>query len=199
VEQCSTEHLAILAQASEPLPGEGYYALDVGCGYSSRIGRNAFGKTVSVVGADAMSQPLMDILSRAKIPFPHPIINILAEDLGLVWPAQTFDLIVCKNALPEFMDPVQAVNQMARLLKPGGTLLIDFVEVAKDEEKDTPLRTFDVWTTSESSGSILFQRGDAKHVVSRVGELEFEFSEGAKHLHKRFKMRRPKSGLVLAR
>jgi SAM-dependent methyltransferase len=136
----------------------------------------------------------MDILSRAKIPFPHPIINVLAEDLGLIWPAQTFDLIVCKNALGEFMDPVQAVNQMARLLKPGGTLVIDFEETL--EETRAP---FEMWKSRAADGVLAFDRGNETKVLSRVGDLELEFVAGEDKTKRRFKMRRPKSGLVLVR
>ncbi|MEE6450969.1 class I SAM-dependent methyltransferase [Gottfriedia acidiceleris] len=61
----------------------------------------------------------------------------------------TFDFIVCSAAFKNFMDPVKALSEMYRVLKPGGTSLIidmNFNATAQDIEgeiRKTGMQGFD--------------------------------------------------------
>ncbi len=61
----------------------------------------------------------------------------------------TFDFIVCSTAFKNFMDPVKALSEMYRVLKPGGTSLIidmNFNATAQDIEgeiRKTGMKGFD--------------------------------------------------------
>ncbi|WP_286134000.1 class I SAM-dependent methyltransferase [Bacillus sp. AFS053548] len=61
----------------------------------------------------------------------------------------TFDFIVCSAAFKNFMDPVKALSEMYRVLKPGGTSLIidmNFNATAQDIEgeiRKTGMKGFD--------------------------------------------------------
>lgn len=61
----------------------------------------------------------------------------------------TFDFIVCSAAFKNFMDPVKALKEMYRVLKPGGTSLIidmNFNATAQDIEgeiRKTGMKGFD--------------------------------------------------------
>lgn len=194
VEEASSEELACYAQ----LPGDrqSYYALDVGCGLSSRLGRKAFGKPVNVVGVDAMSQPIMELLSRAKLPMPHPIVNVLAEDLALIWPPGSFDLVVCRDALDCFWDPCAALESMARALRPGGTLLVDTYSRAPD--------TLRLWGIRSRDGTLSYEahaHPSIEGFVSQVAGLALEVTSEstAQGDHIRVRARRPAEGLVLAK
>ena len=51
-----------------------------------------------------------------------------ASDLPLE--ANSFDLIVCRAAFKNFSEPLRAINEMHRVLKPGGRALI--IDLCKD-------------------------------------------------------------------
>jgi ubiquinone/menaquinone biosynthesis C-methylase UbiE len=51
-----------------------------------------------------------------------------ASDLPL--PANSFDLVVCRAAFKNFSEPLRAINEMHRVLKPGGQALI--IDLCKD-------------------------------------------------------------------
>ena len=42
----------------------------------------------------------------------------------MVWGENSFDLIVCRAAFKNFFEPVKAINEMYRVLRPGGRALI---------------------------------------------------------------------------
>ncbi len=60
----------------------------------------------------------------ARVQFIHGS----ASDLPL--PASSFDLIVCRAAFKNFSEPLRAINEMHRVLKPGGQALI--IDLCKD-------------------------------------------------------------------
>ncbi len=56
------------------------------------------------------------------------LIHGSASDLPLS--ANTFDLVVCRAAFKNFSEPLRAINEMRRVLKPGGMALI--IDLCKD-------------------------------------------------------------------
>jgi ubiquinone/menaquinone biosynthesis C-methylase UbiE len=56
---------------------------------------------------------------------------------ALPFPADSFDFIICRAAFKNFRDPVAALKEMHRVLKPGGaTLIIDMRKDAADSAVD---------------------------------------------------------------
>jgi ubiquinone/menaquinone biosynthesis C-methylase UbiE len=53
------------------------------------------------------------------------------------FPAEAFDFVVCRAAFKNFADPLGALNEMHRVLRPGGRASIF------DLRKDAPLATID--------------------------------------------------------
>lgn len=51
-------------------------------------------------------------------------IDVIAEILHLPLPDNCFDVILCTEVLEHVPEPIAAVREMARLLKPGGRILI---------------------------------------------------------------------------
>lgn len=77
----------------------------------------------------------------------HPLFLVAAGDaLGLPFPSDTFDRIICSEVLEHVDDPGGAVTELARVLKPGGLLAVSvptpFTEraygFATDEYFNTP-------------------------------------------------------------
>ena len=55
---------------------------------------------------------------------PAALVDYRASALALPFPDETFDLIVTQETLEHVPDPFKAMEEMARVLKPGGTLYV---------------------------------------------------------------------------
>jgi ubiquinone/menaquinone biosynthesis C-methylase UbiE len=101
-------------------PGPGEKILDVASGngfYSEKMARR--GATVTGIDMDPVR------IEHAKT---YHNVSGVQYDLGnaesLPYPDATFDKVVSVCALEHFGDPQRAVSEMARVLKPGGTLVL---------------------------------------------------------------------------
>jgi len=93
-------------------------ALDIGCG-EGRFCRLLSAHGIAVTGLD----PTPALLQAAQSRDPHgTYLEASAERLPL--PSDSFDLVVSYLSLVDIPDIAAAIPEMARVLKPGGTLLI---------------------------------------------------------------------------
>ncbi|MEK7476128.1 MAG: class I SAM-dependent methyltransferase [Candidatus Coatesbacteria bacterium] len=110
-----------LEEASTPVA-----VLDVGCGTGIWLAaqtRHFAGRSVRWVGVD----PSGGMLAVAKRALPGvELIQGRAERLP--FPAESFDVVVSITAFHHFEDKPAAVSEMARVLKPGGTIRIANIE-----------------------------------------------------------------------
>jgi SAM-dependent methyltransferase len=102
-----------------PPPTDNTTVLELGCGpgkYAALLGSLGY----QVVGVDPFSFPEWELVRQ------NPNItlfdNVYAENLP--FPDQTFDHIVCLGALLYFNSPVRALDEMRRVLKPHGRLVL---------------------------------------------------------------------------
>jgi SAM-dependent methyltransferase len=93
-------------------------ALDVGCG-EGRFCRTLKGKQIPVVGID----PTEELLTQAKRLDPSGEYQLATAE-ALPFPDESFDLVVSYLTLIDIADFRTALKEMARVLKPRGTLLI---------------------------------------------------------------------------
>lgn len=106
----------------EVAPGPGYLAVEL-----ARRGHYA------VTGLD-VSRTFVDIARRnaaaagVDIDFRHGSASAMPLADG------TFDFVVCRAAFKNFSQPVQAMNEMYRVLKPGGSALI--IDLRKNASLD---------------------------------------------------------------
>lgn len=132
--------------------------VDVGCGLLSVL-RFLPGLRVGVdVHAD---------LYRRLLPWPEGIELRTGSAQHLPLPSGWARLVICTNALDHMVDPEQAVLELARILQPGGVLLIA-VEVF--DQGGSPL---DRGAAHPHS----FTQKEARALFSRVATLQEE------HLH----------------
>jgi ubiquinone/menaquinone biosynthesis C-methylase UbiE len=94
--------------------------LDVGCGTGALLRRLcARQPKLRCSGLD----PSTAMLDRARRELPDADLKQgFAESLP--WPDGTFDLVASCNAFHFFSDPAQALREMARVLRPDGSLII---------------------------------------------------------------------------
>lgn len=98
--------------------GDGQHVLDVGCG-TGTLTRAIIscGLTVKVTGID----PVAAYVSFARKAVPEAEFRVGAAEL-LPFPDGTFDATVGLLVLQDFIDPRQAVGEMARVTRPGGAV-----------------------------------------------------------------------------
>ncbi|MCP1727215.1 ubiquinone/menaquinone biosynthesis C-methylase UbiE [Natronospira proteinivora] len=95
--------------------------LDVGCGTGLLLARlQAEVPGVALTGLDASSGMLVQ--ARERLGESLALIQSPAEHLP--FPDESFDGVVSSSAFHYFRQPQQAVNEMYRVLRPGGRLLI---------------------------------------------------------------------------
>jgi SAM-dependent methyltransferase len=102
-------------------PGSGGRALDLGCGAGTYV-RVLAGLGHRTVGLDYS----LPSLARAVAADPGAKGQYLAgEAYALPFPDTVFDLVVCIGVLQALGRPEAAVGEMARVLRPGGLVVVE--------------------------------------------------------------------------
>lgn len=104
-----------------PLPA----ILDVGCGTGLNLMEAArrFGPARALCGVDIA--PGMIALARQKAAMVGvPALFAVADAQRLPFPDQSFDLVICNSVIHWFEDRLQALREMRRVLRPGGSLAL---------------------------------------------------------------------------
>lgn len=94
--------------------------LDVACGTGAvaRAARAAVGPGARVVGAD-LNPGMIEVASRRE----QAIEWVQADAAALPFDDASFDVVLCQAALMFFPDPVAALREMARVARPGGSVV----------------------------------------------------------------------------
>jgi SAM-dependent methyltransferase len=95
--------------------------LDVGAGPLSPLGEVS-DHVIKVTAVDALAVAYNKELDERCVGIGSPLRSKfgLAEQLDEIFAPETFDGVVCFNALDHCADPAMALQQMVRLVKPGG-------------------------------------------------------------------------------
>lgn len=124
------------AKVLEVAPGPGYFAIEL-----AKLGK------YKITGLD-ISKTFVEIASKnareagVEIDFRHGNASNMPFEDGI------FDLIVCRAAFKNFSEPVMAVKEMRRVLRPGGKALII------DLRRDTPRETIDAYVDKMNAGAV---------------------------------------------
>ncbi|HWN95605.1 MAG TPA: class I SAM-dependent methyltransferase, partial [Methylomirabilota bacterium] len=100
-------------------PGAVVRLLDVGAGPLTRLGKKWEDRFVEILAVDPLAKEYDAILNKLEIVPPVRTTFALAEDLESAFPPDSFDLAYASNALDHCRDPLQAIRQMVRVVKPG--------------------------------------------------------------------------------
>lgn len=100
------------ADLLEIAPGPGYLSIEL-----ARLGR--FRVTGLDLSAD-MVRIARENAARAQVSADF----VQGNSASLPFPADTFDFLVCRAAFKNFAQPVRALEEMHRVLRPGGRALI---------------------------------------------------------------------------
>jgi SAM-dependent methyltransferase len=100
----------------------GMHVLDAGCGTGEALSwlHELVAPNGTVVGVDLSAAHL-----EAARHHLRPGVTILQSDLlGAPLPVQSFDFIWCVNTIHHLRDPLQGINRLASLLRPGGRIAL---------------------------------------------------------------------------
>jgi SAM-dependent methyltransferase len=143
--------LGWLVELAQPQPG--WRMLDVATG----TGHTAFAfapYVAEIIGIDltprmlAEAEKLAALAGVVNVRFVEADIHELPFD-DETFDDEQFDLITCRRAAHHFSDIAEALAEMARMLKPGGLLLIDDRSVPEDDFVDGIMNRLD-WLHDES-------------------------------------------------
>ena len=130
------EHLPAGSSVLEVAPGPGYFSIEM-----AKFGR------YSVTGLD-ISETFVKIAQRnaveagVQVDFRHGNASAMPFADG------TFDLIVCRAAFKNFSEPVKALAEMRRVLKPCGRAIVI------DLRRDTPKKDIDAYVDNMHVGAV---------------------------------------------
>ena len=145
--------------------------LDVGCG-TGAASRAAAAVAASVVGIDLSPEMIHQAVDLAE-----GIENVrfeVADAEGLPFGDREFTAVLCSNSFHHYPDPLQAVREMARVLAPGGHLVIGdaCADLASARFADRLLRRFEPGHVrlyrSAELGSFLYGAGLSQVMLRRL-------------------------------
>lgn len=98
--------------------------LEVGCGTAIDASFLAQQPSRQVIGIDFQLGALR-VAQKISASFPcHPFFSV-SDATRLSFPNQTFDLVFSQGLLEHFRDPMPLLQEQVRVLKKGGTLVVD--------------------------------------------------------------------------
>jgi ubiquinone/menaquinone biosynthesis C-methylase UbiE len=136
--QRATTALPAGSRILEVAPGPGYLAIEIARRGAYEVSGLDISHTFVEIAAGNAREAHVDIDFRqgnaAAMPFPE----------------NTYDLVLCRAAFKNFSQPVIAMNEMHRVLKPGGrALIVDLRKDASIDDIDAYIRDSDLgWANS---------------------------------------------------
>lgn len=113
----------------EVAPGPGYFAIEL-----AKLGRG------TVAGLD-ISRTFVDIARRNAAQAGVEVDFRQGDAAKISFPSGSFDFLLCRAAFKNFSQPVRALQEMYRVLKPGGRAMI--IDLRRDASKESISRGID--------------------------------------------------------
>lgn len=146
----------------EVAPGPGFFAIEL-----AKLG------DFRITGLD-ISQTFVDIATQNASKAGVDIDFRLGNASTTPFPDSSFDFVYCSAAFKNFSEPIQALNEMHRVLRPGGQALIeDLRRDASLDEINSYIRQsgrkwFDVWMTRWTFRNMLIKRAYSQADFQRM-------------------------------
>jgi ubiquinone/menaquinone biosynthesis C-methylase UbiE len=145
-------------------PGDG--VLDVACGPGnfSRAFASAVGDSGLVVGIDASETMLERGAADLRLSHRHNLVLIRGDATALPFVDESFDAVCCFAALHLLEDPLSGLDEMARVLTPGGRIAL-MTSVQRKLGPRGPVKPL----TERLSGMRVFTREEIAEALDRRG------------------------------
>ena len=133
------ESLRAIAELAQLAPGSRVLDVATGTGAVAFGLAGELGSPGRVIGVDFTAAMLARALERrSAVDFhsPERQVQFAAADAArLPFPTDTFDIVTCRLSVPHFTAPEAAVQEMGRVLRPGGRLVIGEFQAPEEPEK----------------------------------------------------------------
>lgn len=130
------EELAEGSSVLEVAPGPGYFSIELG-----KRGK------YKITGLD-ISQTFVEIARKNAREAAVDVDFQLGNASAMPFADDSFELIVCRAAFKNFTEPVEALREMRRVLRPGGRAVII------DLRRDTPKEEIDAYIDNTNRGKL---------------------------------------------
>ncbi|HKM52175.1 MAG TPA: methyltransferase domain-containing protein [Isosphaeraceae bacterium] len=158
------EHLSRGCNVLEVAPGPGFFAIEL-----AKLG------DFKITGLD-ISRTFVEIAMENARNAGVKIDFRLGNASAMPFAGESFDFIYCSAAFKNFSEPVKALDEMHRVLRPGGEAMV--VDLRKDvslDEIDAYVKQsgrsrIDAWMTSWAFRCMLIKRAYTKDEFSRMAE-----------------------------
>jgi len=160
--------LAPGAKVLEVAPGPGYFAIEL-----AKLG------DYQITGLD-ISKTFVEIAQRNAAQAGARVEFRLGSASDMPFEGNQFDFVFCRAAFKNFSEPVRALQEMHRVLKPGGSaLIVDLrhdasLESIHEEVARMGLGVFSAWVTRLTFRFMLLKRAYTKADFERLlAETQF--------------------------
>ena len=144
----------------EVAPGPGYFCIELAKLGSYSITGMDLSRTFVKMAAEKAAQ------AGVRVQFVH------GSASNMPFPNESFDFLLCRAAFKNFADPVGALKDMCRVLRPGGTaLLIDLSRDAQPHEVSRAVDEMGLSTVNRALTKLAFRTVLIRSAYSRS---EFE-------------------------
>jgi ubiquinone/menaquinone biosynthesis C-methylase UbiE len=167
--------LAPTSSVLEVAPGPGYFAIEL-----AKLGR------FSITGLD-LSPTFVKMASQKAVEAGVKVNFIQGSASNMPLPKESFDFLLCRAAFKNFADPVGALREMCRVLKPGGrALIIDLNHDASPDETDRGVDGMGLSGFNKALTKLIFRhfllrsaytRAQFEHMLAQANCSRFEISE----------------------
>jgi ubiquinone/menaquinone biosynthesis C-methylase UbiE len=149
----------------EVAPGPGYFAIEL-----AKLGN------YQIIGLD-ISETFVQIARANAADEKVPVDFRLGNASGMPFGDNTFDFLLCRAAFKNFSEPKRALEEMYRVLKPGGQAMI--IDLRRDTSKESIMHAVDAMKLGTVNGimtKLAFRVMLLKRAYTR-NELEAMISE----------------------
>jgi ubiquinone/menaquinone biosynthesis C-methylase UbiE len=160
----ATEHLSSGCSVLEVAPGPGFFAVEL-----AKLG------DFKITGLD-ISRTLVEIARQNARDAGVQIDFRLGNAAAMPFADDSFDFIYCSAAFKNFSEPVKTLDEMYRVLRPGGEALIEDlcrdVSLAEIDAyvKQSGRSRIDAWMTSWAFRFMLIKRAYTRDEFGRMAE-----------------------------
>lgn len=156
------------ADVLEVAPGPGFFAIEL-----ARLGQ------FTITGLD-ISASFVEIATDNAQRAGVNVLFRLGNASAMPFPDNSFDLVYCSAAFKNFSEPVEALNEMYRVLHPGGQAIIHDLrkDVSSDEidayVRQSGRRALDAWLTRWTFRTMLIKRAYTRdELIAMAGRSRF--------------------------